>query len=68
MIQDNIYQKKKQNKIKSNSIKEVLNNMNDNLLEYNPVKITIDKYRKEISDTNNRLSNLIKKENSIFKK
>jgi hypothetical protein len=68
IILDNIEEKKKQRKIKKITIEKVLDDLEKELDKYNVDNLSVNKYRKDISSVNNRIRNLIVKENMIFKK
>ena len=68
IIMDNIEEKKKLKKIKKNIIEDVLNKLEKNLQRINKDRNPLIRYRKEISEINTRMKNLLMKENLIFRK
>jgi hypothetical protein len=68
IILENISEKKKQRHIRKKTIENVLDNLEKELDKYNVDKISVNKYRKDITNLNSRLRNMLIKENMIFKK
>lgn len=68
IIQENVDEKHKQKSIKKKTIENVLNNLENQLDQYNVGKISVNSYRKDITNINTRMRNLLSKENMIFKK
>lgn len=67
IISENIIENKKQRLIKNRTIEKVLSNLEKQLNNYNSENVAINKHRKEITQINNRIKNLLLRENLIFK-
>ena len=67
IIQENILEKEMQRKIKNKKIQTILTSMEKELDRYNVDKISINNYRKDITNVNDRIRSLLSSENHIFK-
>jgi hypothetical protein len=68
IIEENIADKKKHANIRKRTIESILNNLEKKLENYNVDKINVNKYRKDITNINSRLRNMLNRENMIFMK
>ncbi len=67
IINENITELKTQGEIRKKTIESVLNALEKQLDGYNVDKINVNKFRKDITNINRRISNLLGKENMLFK-
>jgi hypothetical protein len=68
ILNENINFKIKQKKLSKKNIEGVLLNLENQLDKYDIEEFSLNRYRKDITNINNRMKNILSKENMIFRK
>ena len=68
ILNDNINFKRNQKTLSRKNIEGVLFNLEKQLDKYNIEEFSLNRYRKDITSINNKMKNILSKENMIFRK